>query len=136
MKTYFIDTNLFIRYLANDDTKKADRVEQLLVKAAHGQLRLFTAEMVIAEVVWVMESFYRIPKMRIAEMVNAILATPGLEVQNGKSIKKAAHYYPLHNIDFIDAYIVALMEEKSISSIFSFDKKHLKRIQTIDRVEP
>lgn len=30
MKEYFIDTNLFIRYLTNDDEEKATRVESLL----------------------------------------------------------------------------------------------------------
>jgi predicted nucleic acid-binding protein len=33
MKTCFVDTNLFIRYLTNDDPVKADRVEKLLDEA-------------------------------------------------------------------------------------------------------
>jgi predicted nucleic acid-binding protein len=52
MRTCFVDTNLFIRYLTNDDAKKADRVEKLLAEAARGKIRLVTAELVIAEIIW------------------------------------------------------------------------------------
>ena len=60
MKTCFIDTNLFIRYLTNDDSKKADRVDRLLEQAANRKIKLLTAEIVLAEVVWVLESFYHL----------------------------------------------------------------------------
>ena len=136
MKTYFVDTNLFIRYLTNDDIEKADRVEELLDKAALVKARLITCEVVMAEVVWVLESYYNLNKVQIAEHLEAILATPGLNVLNGKVVEKAVEYYLNENIDFIDAYIVSLMNRLNISSIYSFDKKHLKRIKSIKRLEP
>ena len=136
MKTYFVDTNLFIRYFTNDDIEKANRVEELLDKAALGKVRLITCEVVLAEVVWVLESYYNLNKVQIAERLGAILATPGLNVLNGKVVEKAVEYYLNENIDFIDAYIVSLMNRLNISSIYSFDKKHLKRIKSIKRLEP
>jgi len=51
-------------------------------------------------------------------------------------LEKAVDYYLYRNVDFIDAYIVALMEKLKISDIYSFDKKHLARINTINRIEP
>ncbi|MEA3436025.1 MAG: type II toxin-antitoxin system VapC family toxin [Thermodesulfobacteriota bacterium] len=136
MKTYFVDTNLFIRYLTNDDIEKANRVEELLDKAALCKVRLITCEVVLAEVVWVLESYYNLNKVQIAEHLEAILATPGLNVLNGKVVEKAVAYYLNENIDFIDAYIVSLMNKLNISSIYSFDKNHLKRIKSIKRLEP
>ena len=136
MKTYFVDTNLFIRYLTNDDIEKANRVEELLDKAALGKVRLITCEVVLAEVVWVLESYYNLNKAQIAEHLEAILATPGLNVLNGKVVEKAVEYYQNENIDFIDAYIVSLMNRLNISSIYTFDRKHLKRIKSIKRLEP
>ena len=136
MKTYFVDTNLFIRYLTNDDIEKANRVEDLLDRAALGKIRLITCEVVLAEVVWVLESYYNLNNAQIADHLEAILATPGLNVLNGKVVEKAIEYYQNENIDFIDAYIVSLMNRLNISSIYSFDKKHLKRIKSIKRLEP
>ncbi len=136
MKTYFMDTNLFIRYLTNDDIDKADRVEQLLNEAAAKKIKLITAEMVIAEIVWVLESNYRLGKKQIAQMLEAIFLTPGLEIINGKLVEKAVQIYASKNIDFVDAYIVTLMDKLGISGIYSFDKKHLGRIKTINRMIP
>ncbi len=95
-----------------------------------------TAEIVLAEVVWVLESYYKLEKAQIAEMLKAILSTPGLKVLNGRIVEKALQYYSLQNIDFVDAYIVALMQKHKITGIYSFDKKHLDRITHITRLEP
>ena len=115
MKICFIDANLFIRYLTNDDPQKADRVDRLLDQAAKGKVKLMTAEIVLAEVVWVLESYYKLENVRIAEMLKAILSTPGLEILNGKIVEKALQYYLLQNIDFVDAYIVALMKKHKVA---------------------
>ncbi len=136
MKTCFVDTNLFIRYLTNDDPAKADSVEKLLDKASAGKIRLITAEIVIAEIVWVLESYYKLKKEQIAQMLQAMLATPGLEIMNGKIIEKAINYYVSKNMDFIDAYIISLMEKLDITGIYSFDKKHLSKITSINRLVP
>jgi uncharacterized protein len=136
MKTSFLDANVFIRYLTNDDPAKADRVERLLDLAAKGKEKLMTTEMVIAEVVWVLESFYKLGNSVIGPMIKAILATPGLEVINGPLVGKAVEVYMAANIDFIDGYIVAVMERHHVDEIFSYDKKHLSRIAAIRRKEP
>ncbi len=136
MKTVFVDTNIFIRYLTNDDPVKADKVDRLLDKAAKGKVLLVTAELVVAEVVWVLESFYGLKNDTIGQMIKAILITPGLKVINGSLVEKAIDYYLTYNIDFIDGYIAAVMEQKGINEIFSYDKKHLSRIQSVSRKEP
>ncbi|MEA1946048.1 MAG: PIN domain-containing protein [Thermodesulfobacteriota bacterium] len=136
MKPYFVDTNIFIRYLTNDDPVKADRVDKLLNDAAAGRVRLVTAEMVLAEVVWVLESFYGLKNVEVGSMVKAILATPGLEVLNSALVEKALEYYLAHNIDFVDGYIAAVMDKRKISDIYSYDKKHLTRIKSIKRKQP
>ncbi len=136
MRTCFVDTNLFIRYLTNDDPAKADRVEQLLADAATGKVRLVTTEMVLAEVVWVLESSYDLKNSDIAPLVRGILATQGLDVINGPLVSRALEYYEKRNIDFIDGYIAAVMERQGISEIYSFDRKHISRITTVSRKEP
>ncbi|OGQ86293.1 MAG: hypothetical protein A2512_04945 [Deltaproteobacteria bacterium RIFOXYD12_FULL_56_24] len=136
MSVSFLDANIFIRYLTNDDPVKADRVERLLEQASGGKIHLLTTEMVVAEVIWVLESFYKLNNSAIGPMIKAILATPGLEVINGALVEKAVEYYMAENIDFVDGYIIAVMERHKVSEIFSYDKKHLSRFKAIQRVEP
>jgi predicted nucleic acid-binding protein len=62
MKACFLDTNLFIRYLTNDDPVKTDRVDNLLNQAAVGKIKLVIVEIVLIEVVWVLESYYSLEK--------------------------------------------------------------------------
>lgn len=112
MKSSFVDTNLFIRYLTNDDPAKADKVEKLLDDAAAGRQKLVTTEMVIAEIVWVLESGYSLKNADIAPLVRGILATPGLEVINAPLVARAVELYEAVNIDFIDGYIAAVMEQR------------------------
>lgn len=136
MKTCFVDTKLFIRYLTDDDPVKADRVERLLDSAGRGDVRLVTTELVIAETVWVLESGYGLAKCDVAPMIRAILATSGLDVLNGALVSKAVEYYESKNVDFVDGYIAAVMEKNNINELFSFDKKHIGRLPHISRKEP
>ncbi|MEW6668038.1 MAG: type II toxin-antitoxin system VapC family toxin [Thermodesulfobacteriota bacterium] len=136
MRTCFVDTNLFIRYLTNDDPKKADRVERLLAEAAAGRIRLVTAELVIAEIIWVLESAYGMNNVEICPMIRAILVTPGLEVTNTPLVSRSLEFYESLNVDFIDGYIAALMEKMGIGDLYTFDRKHISRLQGIRRLEP
>ena len=64
----FIDTNIFIRFLTNDIPEKAEACDHLFRDAAEKNERLFTTEMVIAEIIWVLESYYELPKKEVQEM--------------------------------------------------------------------
>jgi uncharacterized protein len=132
----FVDTNVFIRYLTNDDPALADRVELLLDNAAGGAVKLITTELVMAETIWVLESYYKLTNVQIAPLIRGILATPGMEVINGDLVGKALILYELQNIDFVDAYIAALMEKQGIRDVYSYDRKHLARLKTIISKEP
>lgn len=136
MRECFVDTNLFIRYLTNDDPVKADRVAALLQDAQAGKVRLVTVDLVIAEMVWVLESSYDLKSSEVAPLVRGILATRGLDVVNAPLVARALEYYETKNIDFVDGYIAATMEKLGLTELFSFDRKHISRINTISRREP
>ncbi|MBW6487074.1 MAG: PIN domain-containing protein [Syntrophobacterales bacterium] len=136
MNSCFVDTNLFVRYLTDDDAEKADRVEALLVEASAGRMKLVTADIVIVELIWVLESSYALRHGEITPMIRSILATPGLDVVNAPLVSRALELYEEKNIDIVDGYIAALMEKMHIGDVYSFDRKHLSRVDTIKRIEP
>jgi predicted nucleic acid-binding protein len=127
----FVDTNLFLRYLTNDVPEQADAVEELLHKAANGEVTLLTNSLVIAEIVWTLESFYRLERTDIKEKVVAILNTPGLKVVDADLVLQAITGYVEKNVDFIDAYNVAWMLSHGITSAYTFDRKHFNRFDGI-----
>lgn len=83
----------------------------------------------IAEIVWTLESFYKIPKDEIQEKVLAILGTPGLEISNADLLLQATTWYTEKNVDFIDAYNAAWMFQHNIEKVFTFDHKHFNRFE-------
>ena len=130
-ETCFADTNLFLRFLTNDVPGQADQVEALLRRAGKGEVKLVTTGLVIAEIVWTLESFYQVSKADIQDKVLAILNTPGLDVENADLLLQAAVMYAEKNVDFIDAYNVAWMIKQDVEKAFTFDQKHFNRFEGI-----
>lgn len=127
----FVDTNVFLRFLTNDVPEQAAAVEGLLAAAASGHIRLTTNPMVIAEIVWTLESFYQLQRADVAAKVTAILNTPGLQVAEASLLLEAVADYVDLNIDFIDAYNGAWVRKQGLTDAITFDRRHLSRLQGI-----
>src|SRR3990170_3555167 len=100
----FADTNLFLRYLTNDVPEQADAFEQVLHRAGAGEITLVTNSLVIAEVIWTLESYYHLSPLQIQDKILAILNTPRLEVADGDLVIQAVLWYVEKSVDFIDAF--------------------------------
>jgi predicted nucleic-acid-binding protein len=127
----FIDTNLFLRYLTNDVPTQADAVEALLQQAADREMILVTNSLVLAEIVWVLSSYYQRSRVDIRDKVLAVLNTPGLEVVDRDLILQAVAWFAEKNIDFIDAYNAAWLLAQDMNVAYTFDHVHFSRIEGI-----
>ena len=128
MASLFVDTNVFLRFLTNDDPAKAKRAEALFRDAVRGKIALATSLLVIAEIIWTLESFYKLEKPEIAAKVEKILNTPNLECPEASLVFMALDLYVHENIDFVDAYHAFYMRERGLTQILTYDRKHFARI--------
>ena len=87
--------------------------------------------MVIAEIVWVLESYYGFTKAEIKEVIDTILETKNIKVANHSRVKEAVNMYASGKMDFIDAYNIAYIKEKGYRKVATFDVKHFKNIEGI-----
>ncbi len=131
----FVDTNVFLRFLLNDDPEKADACEMLFRRAINGEESLFTTEMVMAELVWVLESYYELSKSDVREKLEKILNTQNLDCPNREIIINALAAYEEKNIDYIDAYNASILQMKGIEEVYSYDR-HYDRIKWLKRIDP
>jgi predicted nucleic-acid-binding protein len=131
-----LDTNLLVRYLTDDDKGKADDVERLLKRAGAGEIKLCVPSIVIAELVWVLESFYEMDRESVAGLVESVLNTPGVETQDKSMISTAVRNYRVKSLDFIDAWIAEFARRSGIETVYTFDKKHFKDQEGIKAVSP
>jgi predicted nucleic acid-binding protein len=132
----FIDTNLFIHFLTNDIPEQADAVENLLNRAAIGEVVLVTNSMVIAEIVWTLESFYHLPKTEIKDKVLAIVNTAGLDISEDDLMIQAVTWYADKNVDFTDAFNAAWLLKKGITTACTFDRTHFARLEGVTVLTP
>lgn len=132
----FVDTNVVLRYLTRDDKVKAERCKKLLQDAVSGKSpSLFISDMAVAEIVWVLESVYKLSSSEVNEKLEVILAAPNLEFQNKAIVSQCLVIYATYNVDFIDAYQAVLAQHLGISRIYSYDTD-FNKLAGVERVEP
>jgi predicted nucleic acid-binding protein len=127
----FIDTNVLIRHLTGDPPERAARATRLLSRAD----QLLLPDLIVAEVVYVLESVCKVPRPRVAELVRAIVAFPAIEVADEPVLLRALEVYEVHRLDFADAYLVAEAETSGVNAVVSFGRS-IERVPTVRRVEP
>lgn len=136
MREYFADTNLLLRYLTNDVPEQADAVEEVLQRARNEELLLRTSVLVIAEVVWTLESYYELTREDIRDKVLAILITPGLAVEKLDMVALAVNHFADLNVDFIDAYNALWTKSHGLEGVITFDTKHFSRLPGVKAINP
>ena len=132
MNKVFVDTNLFLRYLTNDIPEKAMLLENLLKKAESGQIKLVINSLVIAEIVWTLQSFYKFPKKKIDETVSSIAASDLFEIPERDILLQSLEDFHTLNIDFIDAYLGNWMKNQNIHQICTLNPKDFHRVTGIE----
>ncbi len=133
----FVDTNIFIRYLTNDDPQKAQACFELFQKARDRAVQLTTSEAVIAEVVYVLSSkeVYHLGRDEIRARLYPLLSVPGLKLPRRKVYLHALDLYAQYSVDFEDALTVAQMSHAKIQALYSYDRG-FDRVPTLERLEP
>jgi len=132
--TVFVDTNVFLRFFVKDVEAQYKKAHALFEKAEVGKIKLETSELVIAEIVWVLESFYGFTRKEVTEVLTTLLTSRNLKIANHARISEAVHLYSSGNMDFIDAYNIAYIKSKEYTKIATFDSKHFKKVEGISLV--
>ncbi len=135
MKYACIDANVILRMFTNDPIDQAEKAQELFVMVDRGELQLYLPEIVIAEVVWVLRSFYDYPAAEIATLLMDFLSHEGLVCRDRPLMLSALSLFAERNIDFADALVAMQMLDQGIEEIYSFDK-HFDRLADITRHVP
>lgn len=126
-----LDANLALRYFLNDLPEQAKAVEELVKKT---EVKLVLTDLVVAEIVWVFQSTYKLERFDIANKIKALINLKCIE-SNKTLLEKTLIYYVEYNISFIDAYLAAFNEQYKLEGIYSFDKG-LDKIKGVKRFKP
>jgi len=122
---------VLVRHLTGDPPEMAKRA----TKALAGPEQLLLADLVLAECVYVLESFYEVERQRVATLMRAALMLPKVAVTDRQLLLRALEVYELDRLDFAEAYLVACAEATGVDAILSFDRS-IDRVETVTRIEP
>jgi predicted nucleic-acid-binding protein len=118
-----LDTNVIVRYLAQDDPRQATAATRLIEGSLSAEARGFVSIVTLAEVVWVMSSNYRAARAAVAEIVEGLLTAPQLAIEKADVIWRALRAFRDSKADFSDAVIVELGRDAGCSKTVTFDRQ-------------
>ncbi len=116
-----LDSNVLVRYLTQDDelqSKIATRVVDSFTAESPGYLPLVA----LAETVWVLKRGYRVSRSRIADIVDMLLNSSDLIIEDRPAVHFALRIYRATAADFGDALIAFSAERAGCVETVSFDK--------------
>ena len=120
-----VDTNLIVRYLVQDHEKHAKGAGRLLEACDRGEVVIVVLPAVLAECVFVLESFYEHPRADIASALSRLVSSPGIEISQGAIHLDALDRYKRTKIHFVDCLIAATAAAENVA-VASFDQDFRK----------
>lgn len=129
--TAFVDTNILGRHLTGDPPEMAARATAYL----RSQTGLLLTDLVAAETVYVLESFYEAPRDQVAQAMRSLIGLDTVTCVDSALLLRAIEVYETDRIDFAEAYLVACAEITGVGRVASFDRS-LDRVSTVERIEP
>jgi predicted nucleic-acid-binding protein len=117
-----LDSNVLARYIAGDDASQsaaAARVIESLSAESPG----FVPLVVIAELVWVLQYSYRLNKHEIAEVVEKLLRSAELMLENAEIVAQALREFRRSRADFADCLIERSAHAAGCQHTVTFDKR-------------
>jgi len=130
-----VDANVILRFLLDDPPEMAEQAAQVFQLVSDGRLQLLVDDLIVAELVWVLKSFYKKSVAEITAVLRQFLLADGIILTNQSVILQALALFETYNVDFIDALLTARMQKAGHDLLISFDK-HFDRLPGVQRIHP
>lgn len=129
-----LDTNVVIRFLTSDKTQKFRGVYTLFQSLERGDLRIELKLIVLFQVVFVLRSYYSVPRENIATGMLGILEYKGIIVKEKKIVRRTIELWHDSKLDIVDCYLIVCLQGDRQNILYSYDRDFDKF--KINRKEP
>ena len=130
MNRVFVDANVFMRFLMEDEQREADQAARLFREAAAGSLALVTGPPVLFEIGWTLRSTYRLSRETTLDVLTRIAGLPGLDLADASLVEEALRLARESGQEFADAYIAASARAGACDAVATFNRKHFEKLGT------
>jgi len=115
-----LDTNVWVRYLTNDDELQARRAMKLLEQSE----AVFLPKTVLLELEWVLRAAYGIKPAVIHTSLLQILGLPMVIAESVGQVAAAVDFYA-QGYDFVDA--LHLASSDTTEAFYTFDERFIRK---------
>jgi len=119
-----IDTNILVRFLADDDAIQAEKTRKLLA-----EYEVFVATTVLLETEWVLRGAYGLAKGDVLAALRAFAGLPSVSLEDPLRVEKALTW-AAGGMDFADA--LHLAAAKGCEAFVTFDRRLAKAAADIE----
>jgi len=109
---HHLDANVILRFLLADDRSQSPKAKALFELAQAGKLTLFVSHVTLAEVSWVLLSYYDFERSKLAQALRELVLHEGVEVDDSDVMLDAFDRFGKVNVDFIDCYTASLAKAR------------------------
>ena len=117
-----IDTNVLVRFLIGDTDIKYVGTRLLFDRLRSGEENVEMLPLVFFQTIFVLKSFYNIPKEVIADVMLNLLDYPGIILEKKQIYINSLEIWQKNNFEIIDCYLTAIFQTKKYTHLYSYDK--------------
>ena len=129
-----LDTNVVLRFLTSDKSPKYEKLYSFFQSLEQGDMHVELKLIVFFQVVFMLKSYYKIPKDEIASGLLLLLEYKGISIKEKKVVRRTLELFRDQNPDLVDCYLIACVEGDKQNRLYSYDIDFDKF--AIQRVEP
>ena len=120
-----LDTNILVRYVAQDDAKLAPRATRL-IESLTAEAPGYVSQVALVELVWVLTGCYDSSREEVAAVLDTLLRAKELVVADAAAAWKALRLFKAGKADFADCLLERCGALAGCSHTATFDRDAAK----------
>ena len=116
-----LDTNVIIRFLTSDTGPKYRNLYSFFKSLEQGKMRIELKLIILFQVLFVLKSYYKVPKEEIADGLLNLLKYKGILITEKKNIRRTLELWRKNNLEIVDCYLIAHLEGDTQNLLYSYD---------------
>ncbi|MGZ5652282.1 MAG: PIN domain-containing protein [Usitatibacter sp.] len=117
-----LDTNVIVRYVTQDDARQSAAASRLFERVLTTERPGFVGLVTLCEIAWVLADCYDAGKARIAMVIEGLLGSRQLVVEEAEVVWKALQAWEESSADFSDALLGQVLRARGCEKVVTFDK--------------
>jgi len=120
--TPLIDTNVLVRFLTGDQDPKYEALPHFFFSLESGEKRVELKLIVLFQVIFVLTSFYKIPRERVADALIELCQYRGIKIRRKRIVQEMLLLWRDHGLDIVDCYLIATLGSDPQNLLYSYDR--------------